>query len=346
MRDGASEQNRRKRRATSYDVARTAGVSQSAVSRVFKSGASASQAMRQRVLDAANKVGYRPNAIARGLITQRSNMIGVIISRMTNLYYPELLVQLTQEFSRRGIRVLLFTLEHESEADLVLEQMLEYQVDGLVTAAMLTPAQLDLTSDAGIPVVLYNRRPPDSRASAVRCNQEEGEHWLVTQLMAAGHRRFAIISGPDDSTVSVERTAGALHRLTELGIDDVTLAGGDYSYDSGRQGFVTIFNQLGAAPDAVIAANDAMAIGCMDAARQQFRLHVPKDLSVVGFDGVGPARFAAYDLTTVRQPVVRMTQAAATMLVERIEDQDLPAEDRVFSGLKITGGSARLPSGC
>ena len=94
-----------RRRATSYDVAALAGVSQSAVSRVFQDGASASQAMRARVMAAADKLGYRPNAIARGLITQRSNMVAVVISKLTNLYYPEVLVQLTQRFSEHGVRV-------------------------------------------------------------------------------------------------------------------------------------------------------------------------------------------------------------------------------------------------
>ena len=338
----ADHQKRRQRRTTSYDVARVAGVSQSAVSRVFKAGASASAEMRQRVQAAAKKVGYRPNAIARGLITQRSNMVAVVISRMTNLYYPELLMQLTREFSHHGIRVLLFTLEHESEIDSVLEQMLQYQVDGIVTAAMLNREQLALIDEAGIPVALYNRRSRDGLASAVRCDQEEGERWLVTQLVEAGHRRFAIISGPEDSTVSVERTSSAVQKLAELGIQDVTVVGGDYSYQSGRLGFAAIAKQLGEPPDAVIAANDVMAIGCIDAARQECDLAVPEALSVVGFDGVGPARYAAYNLTTVQQPVERMTQATVAMLLERIKDPQLPPEERIFAGTKVAGGSARL----
>ena len=91
---------------------------------------------------AADELGYRPNAIARGLITQRSNMVAVIISKLTNLYYPEVLVQMTQRFSERGIRVLLFALDHESDVSTILEQMLQYQVDGVLTAAMMTPKQL------------------------------------------------------------------------------------------------------------------------------------------------------------------------------------------------------------
>jgi DNA-binding LacI/PurR family transcriptional regulator len=331
-----------RRRATSYDVAELAGVSQSAVSRVFQAGASASKEMRDRVLSAANKLGYRPNAIARGLITQRSNMVGVVISRQTNLYYPEVLVQLTQRFSERGIRVLLFTLEHERDIDGVLEQVLQYQVDGVITAAILNAGQLETMENAGIPVIFYNRTLPERLVNSVRCDQEEGERWLVSQLVDAGHKRFAIVSGPSDSAVSMERTQGALQKLQELNVPDVLTVSGDFGYASGRAAFAEIFQRLGGAPDAIVAANDVMAIGCVDEARATNNLRVPEDVSIVGFDGVGPARYAAYDLSTVRQPVGRMSEAAVSMLIERIEDPSLSPEKRVFSGERIIGGSARL----
>lgn len=331
-----------RKRATSYDVAELAGVSQSAVSRVFQPGASASKNMRDRVMSAANKLGYRPNAIARGLITQRSNMVAVVISKQTNLYYPEVLVQLTQRFSDRGIRVLLFTLEHEGEIDSTLEQMLQYQVDGVITAAMLSPAQLAIVEKAEIPVIFYNRTLPEQLVNTVRCDQEEGERWLVSELANAGHKSFAIVSGPEDSQVSMERTRGALHKLRELGIEDITVVVGDYGYASGRAALAEILRGRDTPPDAVIAANDVMAIGCIDEARERSGLRVPEDISIVGFDGVGPARFAAYDLSTVRQPVGRMSEAAVSMLIDRIENPELTPEKRVFSGDRIRGGSARL----
>lgn len=335
-----------KRRATSYDVAELAGVSQSAVSRVFKDGASASKAMRERVMAAADKLGYRPNAIARGLITQRSDMVAVVISKLTNLYYPEVLVQLTQRFSERGVRVLLFALERESDTGLVLEQMLQYRVDGILTAAMFTPEQLRVIEGAGIPIVFYNRTSKERLVSSVRCDQEEGERWLVGELVKAGHESFGIVEGPADSVVSIERKLGALNELEQLGITDVTTVSGDFGYETGRKCFADLVEKRGSPPDAVIAANDVMAIGCIDEAREAFGLNVPEDISIVGFDGVGPARYAAYDVTTVRQPVHRMTESAALMLLERIEDPGLSPEKRAFSGIPIRGGSARLkPAG-
>jgi DNA-binding LacI/PurR family transcriptional regulator len=333
-----------RKRATSYDVAELAGVSQSAVSRVFQDGASASKSMRDRVMAAADKLGYRPNAIARGLITQRSNMVAVIISQQTNLYYPEVLFQLTQRFSDRGIRVLLFTLEHEGDIDSVLETILQYRVDGIVTAALLSPQQVGTIENAHIPVIFYNRTLREVLVNSVRCDQEEGERWLVSELHAAGHRSYAIVSGPEDSPVSAERTTGALQKLEELGVEDVTVVSGDFGYQSGRLAVTKIMNRLDTPPDAIIVANDAMAIGCVDEVREAFGLKVPQDISIVGFDGVGPARFAAYDLSTVRQPVGRMTEAAVSMLIDRIEDPDLSPEKRIFSGERIRGGSARMAS--
>ena len=330
------------KRATSYDVAALANVSQSAVSRVFQDGASASSAMRDRVMAAADHLGYRPNAIARGLITQRSNMVAVVISKLTNLYYPEVLVQLSQHFSEFDVRVLLFALEHEGDTATVLEKLLQYRVDGVLTAAMFSTEQLETIKNAGIPVVLYNRTLNDQFVSSVRCDQEEGERWLVNELVDAGHKSFGIVEGPADSVVGLERKTGALNELAEQGVTDITIVGGDFGYETGRDCFARLVQKRGSPPDAIIAANDVMAIGCIDEAREAFGLNVPNDISIVGFDGVGPARYAAYDVTTVRQPVHRMTQSAASMLIERIENPELSAEKRSFSGKLIRGGSARL----
>ena len=329
-------------RVTSYDVARRAGVSQSAVSRSFKPGASVSKKMRARVTKAAEELRYQPNLIARSLITRRSNMVAVVISQQTNLYYPEVLVQLSQRFSERGVRVLLFTLEHESDIDVMLDQIFQYQVDGVVEAARLSGEQIDLIEQRGIPFVFYNRSFKDRQVSSVCCDQAEGERWLVDRLVAAGHRSFGVISGPEDSAVSVERTQGALERLKELDVESVTVVPGDYSYESGANGLLELKSRLGKLPDAVVCANDIMAIGCMDAARYRSGVKVPEDLSVVGFDGVGPAQWESYDLTTVRQPVGRMTEAAVSMILERIEQPDVPPEKRTFSGILVDGGSARM----
>lgn len=326
---------------TSYDVAQRAGVSQSAVSRCYRAGSSISVKTRERVMAAAEELGYHPNAMASGLITRRSNLVAVIISNLTNLYYPEVLAELTRRLSDRDIRVLLFTLQAESDVDAQLDQVWRYRVEGAIIAARLSPLQLREFARRRVPVVLYNRFGEGEAVSSVCCDSVGGERQLVEGLVAAGHCCFGIITGPSDSYVSKQRVAGAVGRLAELG-HQATIVEGAFDYDSGARGLCVLRERTESKLDALICANDLMAIGAIDCARNEFKLAIPADLSVVGFDGVAPASWASYQLSTVRQPVRRMTEAAVTMILERMEDINLSPEVRTFAGSLIEGKSARF----
>jgi DNA-binding LacI/PurR family transcriptional regulator len=332
---------RQGRRATSYDVARRAGVSQSAVSRCFAPSGSIAPATRERIMKAATDLGYRPNALAQALISRRTNLVAVVISSLTALHYPEVLAELSHQLMTRDMRMLLFSLNRESDVDEVLDQVWRHSVDGMICAARLSDEQVKLFNDHEVPLVLYNRVAEGAPAAAVACDSVTGQRHLVDRLLAAGHRRFGIIAGPADSYVGEERRRAALGRLEEAGITDVPVVRGDYGYESGAAGLAALILG-GEGLDAVVCANDLMAIGALDAARETFGLRIPEDVSVVGFDGSGPATWASYQLTSIRQPVRRMTEAAVNMLVERIEDPDLPAERRLFSGQFIVGRSATL----
>jgi DNA-binding LacI/PurR family transcriptional regulator len=327
---------------TSYDVARRAGVSQSAVSRCYKPGASVSAQMRRRVMNAARALNYTPNAIARSLITRRSNLIAVLVSNLTNLYYPEVLSELSAQASARGVRILLFALPHESDVDQMLEQVFQYQVDGVIAAVRLQPEHLEAFERRRTPVVFFNRHLTSRSVNSVCCDQIEGARLLVSRLFQAGHRTYGVIAGPKDSVVGQERLRGSLEGLAELGIRDAVVVTGNYDYESGVAGFRELVNRMRRPPAAVICANDVMAIGCMDAARYEFSLSVPQQLSVVGFDGVGPSRWSSYQLTTVRQPVTNMAEATVALLMDRIENPQLPPEKRLLAGQLVEGQSARL----
>lgn len=329
------------KRPTSYDVAQLAGVSQSAVSRCFRAGSSIAPATRQKVVRAARELGYQPNAIASGLITKRSNMVAVLISNLTNLYYPEVLASLSAKLDALGVRVLLFALAHEGDVDAALDQVWRYRVDGVIAAAQLSAEQLRRFARHRLPVVLYNRFGEAEQVPSVCCDSIGGERMLVGGLLAAGHRRFGIIGGPDDSYVGRQRVEGAVDRLREAGITPA-VTDGNFDHDSGAAGLRRLMTMSDNALDAVVCANDLMAVGAIDAAREVYGLDVPRDLSVVGFDGVSPAEWASYRVTTVRQPVERMTDAAVAMLMERVADPELPPEIRTFAGKLQPGGSARL----
>ncbi|MBT0585595.1 LacI family DNA-binding transcriptional regulator [Alteromonas oceanisediminis] len=330
-----------KQRATSYDVARAAGVSQSAVSRCFKQGGSISKKMRERVQKVAVELGYQPNAIARSLITRRSNIVAVVINNNTNLYYPELLVELSRDFNKRGVHMLLFTLENESDVTNMLDQVWQYQVDGVILAAQLKDTQLNFFSERSIPFVYYNRTTESGPCNSVTCDVAEGERMLVDHLFKSKHKRFCLLTGPADSAVSKKRMQGALERLHELDVDDIQIVAGNYSYSSGYQQIKTLILEHQWQPDAIICANDIMALGAYDAAIKECNLSVPKDISIVGFDGAEPASWQSYQLTTVSQPLERMADAAVDILMQRIENSALPPEKRVFSGVFIKGKTCK-----
>ena len=327
---------------TSYDVAQLAGVSQSAVSRCFRDGASISEKMRIRVMKAAHELGYAPDAIARSLSTRRSNLVAVVISNLTNLYYPEVLSELNLRLAERNVHLLLFTLQNESDVDRILNQIWQYRVDGVIAAARLSAQQVKEFEARGVPLVFYNRYLRERSVNAVCCDQIEAARTIVSGLLDAGHRSFGIIAGPPDSTVGEERTRGCVDTLKRYKNHQYIVVRGDYTYSGGQRAFTEIIARLGEKPQAVICSNDVMALGCLDAARFDHGMSIPEDLSVVGFDGVEPANWSSYQLATIRQPVQRMAEAAVTLLLDCVSDPSRPAEKRVFSGLLVQGRSARL----
>lgn len=328
-------------RPTSYDVAKRAGVSQSAVSRCFRPGSSISKAKRERVQRAALELGYHPNAWASGLITKRTGLVAILISNLTNLYYPEVLAELTRRLSDAGSRVLLFALQAESDVDATLDQIWRYRVDAAIVAARLSPVQLKAFARHRVPVVLYNRLGEGEHVASVCCDSIGGETLLCDQLVEAGHQVFGMISGPDDSTVSQQRVEGAMRRLQQLGRDLIVVPGA-FDYDSGMAGLEALMRMTNGKLDALLCANDLMALGALDFARHRAGIAVPEKLSIVGFDGVAPAGWDSYRLSTIRQPVRRMTQAAVEMVMERIADPELPPEVRTFAGASVVGNSARF----
>lgn len=331
------------KKVTSYDVAREAGVSQSAVSRVFRPGLSVSKKTRDKVMLVANKMGYRPNAIARMLITKQSGMVAVIVSSRANINYPEVLSQVSKQLAAQNKRVLLFTLDDVEGLDDLFEQILTFQVDGVIAlAAHFESARLAQFEEHKIPVVLYNRNVPGAMANTVCCNHELGIKQLITELQLNSPKNYLVLSGPKDSDVANERRKIALSLLEQFGVKNISVLYGDYSYKSGRDCLANWLDK-NPTPDAVICSNDTMAIGVIDEARENHNIKIPNDMSVVGFDGITSSAWQSYQITTIKQPVEQLVKAAVGILVERIENPDSPPEARVLTGTLIRGNSVKRP---
>jgi DNA-binding LacI/PurR family transcriptional regulator len=335
---------------TSFDVARLAQVSQSAVSRTFTEGASVSEATRARVMDAALKLGYRPNAHARSLITGRSRIIGLVLSYLENLFYPVALQQMAERLQRDGYHVLLF-INHNPNADELVTEILQYHVDGIVLAAStLSSALARNCADADIPVVLFNRVMADAGAgavqsvSSVRGDNAAGGRAVAEFLLAGGHKRIAYIAGNEESSTNLERERGFREGLSAAGLHIWARGTGNYDFAQARQSALTMFAPGRERPDAVFVASDHMAFAVMDALRFELGLRVPEDVSVVGFDNVPQADWGAYRLTTFEQPVDPMVEATVGLLQERLREEGAgPARNVVVPGSLIVRHSARLP---
>jgi DNA-binding LacI/PurR family transcriptional regulator len=332
------------RRVTATDVARAAGTSQSAVSRAFTPGASVSDETRAKVMAAAARLGYRPNAIARSLITRRSRIVAVAMAYLNNQFYPDVLEALSGRLQSLGYQILLFTADRHAAADPMLEQVMRYQVDAILLASTsLSSAFARECRKAGVPVVMFNRTTDDPDLLSVTGDNEQGGHTIARFLAAGGHRRPAFLAGLEASSTNRDRERGFLRGLTEAGLGKPLRAVGHYSYEGAAEAARQLLRQP-ARPDAIFCANDHMAIACMDVARHEFGLAVPQDLSVIGFDDVGPARWPSYDLTSYSQPLLPMVDAAVDLLMECMRGSAPPVRGVVLNGALVVRGSARQPA--
>lgn len=332
--------------ATSIDVARLAQVSQSAVSRAFTPGASVSEATRSKVQAAAHRLGYRPNAHARSLITGRSRIVGLVLSYIENLFYPTVLERLAKRLQQDGYHLLIFLSDNQNSDDLIGE-ILQYKVDGIVLGATtLSSALARRCAESSIPVVLFNRVMSEGAGSgavnSVRSDNVGGGREIARHLVAGGHRRIAYIAGREDSSTNLERERGLREGLAESGQRIFARAVGDYDFERSRQAARDLFANPGATPDAVFVAGDQMAIAVMDTLRHELGLAVPQDVSVIGFDNVPQAAWESYRLTTFEQPVEPMVEAAVDLLHSHLRQATAaPVRDVVVPGRLVVRGSAR-----
>ena len=333
------------RKITSLDVAARAGVSQSAVSRVFTPGASVSERMAEKVRKAADELGYRPNVLARSLITGRSRIIGLVVAYLDNQFYPDALERLSNALQARGYHILIFMAEGTGPAaDGVIQDLLDYQVDGIVTASVgMSDVLAERCEAAGIPVVLFNRGQDDPRLSQVTSANRAGAGKIADFLVAGGHRRIAHIAGWEGSSTGRDRAQGFTKALERLDTRPVAVVQGDYKPEIAAK--ATRHLMADARPDAIFAGNDHMAFAVMDVLRYELGLKVPGDVSVVGYDDVPLASWPAYDLTTLRQSSGRMVETTVEILMDRIDSGETLARKVELDGPLVVRGSARVPEG-
>lgn len=326
-------------RVTAQDVAALLGVSQSTISRAFTATASISDEMKQRVVKACLELGYQPNAIARSLITRRTNIVAIVIGNLTDPFYTTLLRILTERLQDIGKQVLLFTSPPGRDIEALLPTLLQYQVDGIViTSATVSSEMASICARRDTPVVLLNRYVPGVPLHVISCDNVQGGRDLARHFVERGFRKLAFVAGQPDASTSLDRQLGFTSGLALSGVSSCIIEqGGDYSYEAGYEAALRLLKSAHR-PDAVFFASDIMAFGGMDGFRDK-GLDVPGDIAVAGFNDVPQAAWPTYNLTTVGHPYDDMADAVAAVLGFSPQGGQPQPAPRLFPGRVIVRAS-------
>jgi DNA-binding LacI/PurR family transcriptional regulator len=303
---------------TIIDVANAAGVSKSLVSLVLRGAPNVSSERRKAVLQAAEDLGYRPNAVARSLVRQRSYLIGVMLSDLRNPYFTEVVEGIEEEAIAAGYRALITTGSRLPAREAVaLDALLQLRVDGLILAGPVLDSSTIVSAGRSAAVVLVARSTRSRHLDSVSNDDKAGAAMAVHHLVQLGHRRISHIDGGVGAGSS-SRRAGYLAEMRRHGLaDGIEVIPGDYTENGGASGVDTLLRRP-AIPTALFVANDQAAVGALHAL-EAAGLQVPGDVSLVGYDNTAVAGLGHIGLTTINQPRREMGELAVRLLMERVE---------------------------
>lgn len=323
---GVGERAGRARGVTASEVARRAGVSQSTVSRVFNtgSGVCVREDARERVLRAAEELGYAPNAIAQIMASGRSGIIGVVVPSCYNIFYYHVLQTLTNTLKRYGLRTMAFTSEPSDDIDELLKGVYQYQVDGaIVTSAALSRNVTGRWNQKGMPVVLFNSDLPGAELSIVQSDHFGSGVMMADYLVGTGHRSFAYVSAENSPHLNcVSRQEGFVSRLQARGFA-CQIVPAAFTYESGLEAGRMLLSQA-RVPEAVFCGGDVSGFGVIDAVRRCSKLRLGEDISVAGYDAPIIADLEGYSMTALSQQTGQLAVDAVELLLEMIERPDAP----------------------
>ena len=305
----------KKKTPTQKDVARFAGVSQAAVSRFVSGKGAISDEVREKILKVIDLVNYQPDPLARGLSSGKFDIIAIVMANITNPWYPVVLELITRELHRVGLQALLFNATPPQTVDDLMPLVLQYRGRGvIITTASLNSSGADLCVRQGVPVVMFNRYSAVAKGHSVSTDNIGGGRMAADALMRAGGRSLGFLGGMSTVSTNRDRRTGFMDRLAELGMDNVPALEKEFTYGWGYEATQML---LARHPeiDGLFCADDEIASGAIDALRYALGRRVPEDVRVFGFDDHPVASNAAYDMTTIRQPVEDMITAAIELLL-------------------------------
>lgn len=333
-----------KERVTLREVAEAAGVHAGTASRALNEATRSLVRAEtvERVLAAADALGYKPNLLARSFKTRRTHSVGIVIPDINNPLFPPMVRGVEDRLFREGYVALLANTENDpARQQRIFDQMVDRRIDGLVLAtAARHDAALDALREQGIPIVLINRVVQDHRFSSVSADNEAGVRMVVEHLRALGHERIAHLAGPQSMSTGFARHSAFVATMAATGPPaepSLVVHAASMTVPEGERCAAQLFS-LAHRPTAVFAANDMLALGCY-AALEAAGIRCPEDVSVVGFNDMPFIDRVSPPLTTVRIPHYEFGAHAAELLLQRIESPDLPLKVVVLAPTLVVRGS-------
>ena len=324
---------------TSFDVAREAGVSRSAVSRAFTPGTSISDDTRKKVLEAASGLGYRVNLVARGLNKQRTDLVGMIASRMSNPYRSEQIDALAKRLVKEGFRPMLFCIDEDMDEEQLLSILLNYRVSGVVITSDAPPAEIcEEFARMQVPLALVDRMDDLPYVDRINGDNVEGGRLVAEALIGAGRRQLVSVQQHATGYSGKARTAAFIERAAEDNIPAEIIYVDESEYEGGAAAapeVIKLINQnLG-----VFCPSDTVALGLLDALRNKHGIQVPKQVSLIGYDDIPQASWAFADLTTVKQSVEEFARVTVDLLKERIKIPDAEPKNEIVDVKLVSRGT-------
>lgn len=313
---------------TSFDVAKRAGVSRASVSRAFTPGGNISPELRDHVRKVADELGYRVNQMARGLNRQRTDLVGLIVSRLDNPYRTAQVEALSKRLVEQGFRPILFCVDSGASVERELQLLLEYQVCGVVITSDAPPARIcKECSRMGVPLILVNRNDDVPNVDHVFGDNKTGGQLAADTLIDSG--RTALIGlKPNRTSYSLQRRLAVFEeRANERGHDValVEMPGSDYAAGlAGAQSVAAHIKDFNftAGTIGLFCPNDIAALGCLDGLRLREQFQVPEDIALIGFDDIPQSSWENAQLTTIKQPTDMFAEAVLSLLQSRLAEPE------------------------
>lgn len=305
---------------TSVDVARLLGLSQSTVSRALRGDDSVAPATRERVITAADELGYVPDIAARMMVTRRSRAVGVVVGDLTSPIYPPILQALQDRLLHYGYRMVLIRDPDALPDPGAVDVLSDTTVDGMIfLSARRGSTALERVHRRRTPVILLSRDDDSADTEAVLADDWGAGYMALSHLIELGHSRIGILTTSRNRSNGRGREAGARDAMEEFGIPvrENWILSLPLTHEDGMNAAHRLL-QAPERPTAFFCVADTFAFATLDAAAR-LSIQVPRELSVVGVDDSGPSRWAFINLTTVHQPIVEMSRDAVDRLVKRID---------------------------